>query len=282
MPTDYKTDIINNYCTCYAWKFQKRPNHCRVCKHLLQKGAVVPISCDTSYSYWLKTHPKPNVMLYTDNRTLVKDNWLFSEKLDGVRGYFDGKKMYSRSGREIDIPDRIRNSLSTSPYPVDGEFWKEQKNRQAAVNAIQSHKSSVLWSNVNFFVFDIHISQPFWKRYKLIQQFPNYCVQSAFDVNNLDYILDKVILNHGEGLIVRNPEGFYKKTGRSKDVVKIKKKYEGIAVSTGNNDFIDFSNNVKFRIHTKIPVPIDQKIAFIYQGRTSHNKPLFPRLKHNQ
>ena len=45
-----------------------------------------------------------------------------SEKLDGVRGYWNGQSMISRQGKEISCPqwfiDQFPKNIS-----LDGEFW---------------------------------------------------------------------------------------------------------------------------------------------------------------
>lgn len=49
------------------------------------------------------------------------------EKLDGIRGYWDGNKMYSKAGNLIEIPDWFAQALP-SQFHLDGEFWYELHN----------------------------------------------------------------------------------------------------------------------------------------------------------
>jgi DNA ligase-1 len=44
-----------------------------------------------------------------------------SEKYDGVRAYWTGSKLFSRFGREIQVPEFISNSLPN--VALDGELW---------------------------------------------------------------------------------------------------------------------------------------------------------------
>ena len=50
----------------------------------------------------------------------VIDRWM-SEKFDGIRAYWTGRRMYSRSGKEIQIPQFFYNKLPR--YALDGELW---------------------------------------------------------------------------------------------------------------------------------------------------------------
>ena len=47
--------------------------------------------------------------------------WLLSEKYDGVRGYWDGRQMWSRGGVLIRLSDALRAALP--PFALDGELW---------------------------------------------------------------------------------------------------------------------------------------------------------------
>ncbi len=55
-----------------------------------------------------------------DQKVDIK-GWWMSEKLDGVRGYWTGKELVSRSGNPFHVPKWFtRNFPSTS---LDGELW---------------------------------------------------------------------------------------------------------------------------------------------------------------
>ena len=47
--------------------------------------------------------------------------WLMSEKLDGVRCYWNGKTMYSRAGNKFHAPDDFKAKLPK--IELDGELW---------------------------------------------------------------------------------------------------------------------------------------------------------------
>ena len=47
--------------------------------------------------------------------------WLMSEKLDGVRCYWNGKNMYTRNGNAFYAPDEWKAKLPN--IALDGELW---------------------------------------------------------------------------------------------------------------------------------------------------------------
>ena len=44
-----------------------------------------------------------------------------SEKYDGIRAYWDGYKMVTRTGRTIELPLNLKAELPS--FPLDGELW---------------------------------------------------------------------------------------------------------------------------------------------------------------
>ena len=88
---------------------------------------------------------KPKVMLYLADRSHIEDGWYCSEKLDGVRGRWDGETMVTRNGLVVAIPDSIRKDLSGTDLVVEGEFFKGRDDFHDVVKAVQSPKKSQLW-----------------------------------------------------------------------------------------------------------------------------------------
>lgn len=83
--------------------------------------AVAFLLLPSSVAYSADFAPPP-VMLANIYRadTKLADYWV-SEKLDGVRGYWDGEKMLTRGGERIAAPDWFTAGLPK--IPMDGELW---------------------------------------------------------------------------------------------------------------------------------------------------------------
>ncbi len=58
-----------------------------------------------------------------------------SEKLDGVRCYWDGSTMYTRNGNEIYAPEDWIKNLPL--FPLDGELWSGRDNFQSIVSIVR-------------------------------------------------------------------------------------------------------------------------------------------------
>ena len=50
--------------------------------------------------------------------------WLMSEKLDGVRCYYNGSTLYSRNGNMFYAPDWFKAKLPK--MALDGELWTDR------------------------------------------------------------------------------------------------------------------------------------------------------------
>ena len=202
----------------------------------------------------------------------VCSEWLWSEKLDGVRGHWDGKNMYTRSGMKIDIPDRVKEELPK--VALDGEIWKERGNFRASMQAIYANKNSEKWDGVDFYVFDYRrFDTPFHERYDFIQRnCPHYCKQHKI-TSEVPAIFWDIVDRNGEGMIFRDPEKCYK-IGRVRHVVKCKPIYEGYAKNIDSDTYQDLHTQAIFKIRSNEPY-----IHYIYNGHTKNGLPKYPRLK---
>ena len=58
-----------------------------------------------------------------------------SEKMDGVRCYWNGKNMYSRNGNLFYPPDFFKDALPE--FPLDGELWTDRDDFQKIVSIVK-------------------------------------------------------------------------------------------------------------------------------------------------
>ena len=61
--------------------------------------------------------------------------WYMSEKLDGVRCYWNGKTMYTRTGKLFYAPDEWKAKLPS--IPLDGELWTKRDDFQSIVSIVR-------------------------------------------------------------------------------------------------------------------------------------------------
>lgn len=155
--------------------------------------------------------------------------WWMSEKLDGVRAYWDGKDFVSRQGNVFHAPDWFKEGLPS--HPLDGELWMDRRSFQQTISIVKSIDAGPRWKAVQYLVFDMpHLKIPFEARQdaleevclaskskilKIVQQTP--CKDPA----HLKTELDQLVKMGAEGLMIRKPGSSYE-AGRSWSILKVK------------------------------------------------------------
>ncbi|ABV87831.1 DNA ligase [Shewanella pealeana] len=260
-----------------------------------------------NYSYAnntdIRTPNKPAIQLASAFDESISDitQYLVSEKLDGVRGYWDGKVMYSRSGRQIALPDWFVAGFPS--YPLDGELWiKRGMFEQVSAMVRSSKVSDEEWARVKFMIFDLPAeSSVFELRYRKavkelagISPYLKVIGQNQFDsFQALEAELQKVIAKNGEGLMLHKKHAFYK-SGRSKDIVKLKPFYDAearvIGYTSGKGRFsgmmgalvVKNQQGITFNLGTgfskeqrQSPPQIGSLVTYKYYGLTQKGTPRF-------
>jgi len=242
----------------------------------------------------------PNV--YRDN--IEVSGWLMSEKLDGVRGYWDGKKLYSKNGHLLHPPETFIRGLP--PFPLEGELWGGRGTFEKTVSIVKKQTPHKGWLDIQFAIFDVPLEPgAFSARIQTAQSWfsshPSsfaYVIlqKSISQISQIKDELQRIEKLGGEGLIVRNPEAFYT-TGRSNDILKVKNFLDTEAVvidhipGKGRNLgrlgslFVEFpdSPGLRFKIGSGLsdavrnnPPPIGAIITFKYYGFYESGIPKFP------
>jgi len=141
--------------------------------------------------------------------------WWISEKLDGVRAYWNGKKMYFKDGTEMHPPPGF--VVDFPPVPLDGELWAGRQNFYEVAKAVKSTEVEA-WRDVKYLVFDTTQSQmKYEERMEFINKYipANHSNISQIDIwrcksnDDLMYVLAQVEQNGGEGIILRKPQSYY-------------------------------------------------------------------------
>ena len=124
-------------CTCPAWRNQSVAIERRTCKHLrrLRGDAAEEARVGSDLS------PRPAAdgegvagdekagppLLLAERWDNAQDlaGWWLSEKLDGVRAYWDGRQFLSRLGNLFHAPDWFVDGFPS--VPLDGELWIDRR-----------------------------------------------------------------------------------------------------------------------------------------------------------
>jgi DNA ligase-1 len=225
-------------CTCPAWRNQSIAIERRTCKHLCKLRGEAPEQARVGQD--LPPQPErtaaaeeqggPPVLLAErwDNAQDLS-GWWMSEKLDGVRAYWNGTSLISRLGNRFHAPGWFVAGLPA--VPLDGELWIARRAFQRTVGIVRRQDTSDLWKEVAYVIFDAPtIASPFEDRLAFVREHAELQPRSHIkahehvicrDLEHLHAELSRVEALGGEGLMMREPASRYA-AGRSTTLLKIK------------------------------------------------------------
>jgi DNA ligase 1 len=227
--------------------------------------------------------------------------WL-SEKLDGVRCFWDGRQFLSRQGNKFFAPEWFVAGLPLEP--LDGELWIGRKQFQRTVSIVRRHDGGDHWKEVRFLVFDAPAHDgPFEERINLVKLImsmnnPPFAQAHEHELclgnDHLEKMLADVEAQGGEGLMLRRPGSPYE-AGRSSTLLKVKTFHDAEARIVGHEPgtgrhrgrlgalLVALANGTRFAVGTGLsdsermnPPAIGSTITFKYQELTDAGVPRFP------
>ncbi|RUS90466.1 hypothetical protein EGW08_001734 [Elysia chlorotica] len=232
-------------CTCKGFLIQKAPINERTCKHLKEylgdHFEKIRVEKNTKpKKVHISSHININLLLahkYDEKATDPK-GWWISEKLDGVRAFWNGRCFYSRLGNAFYAPEWFTRDLPKDIH-LDGELFGGRGQFQSTVSIVKTAESPK-WKDIKYYVFDApHMGkETFEKRMNVIKEYfeehePKYAVfveqTKCKSKEHLEGKLTRVLNIGGEGLMIRQPNSIYEPT-RSKTLLKIKKFYDAEAI----------------------------------------------------
>ncbi|MCK6487949.1 MAG: DNA ligase [Planctomycetes bacterium] len=308
-------------CSCPAWRNQSVAIDKRTCKHLrklrgdsaetlrigveaaapavraTKAGAAKPAAAKDTAPPVLLAHSFAEIDPPVDPA-----GWWLSEKLDGVRAWWDGKGFISRLGNPYLAPEWFTAGLPD--FPLDGELWLGRKQFQRCVSIVRRQDRSELWREIRYLVFDAPaIDAPFEERQERCHAWfatakPAYAAfhphTACCDLAHMHAELKRVEALGGEGVMLRQPGSRYV-AGRSATLLKVKSFLDDEARVVGHSKGagrhagrlgaleVELRNGKRFSVGTGLsdaersaPPPIGVIIAFRYQELSNDGVPRFP------
>ena len=141
-----------------------------------------------------------------------------SEKLDGVRAYWDGETLTSRNGNRFNAPPWFIEDFPR--VALDGELWMGRGTFERLSGAVRrQHPDDAQWRDITFMVFDLPSSPAtFDGRLKRLREMfdanksPHVALVEQFRVADHDTLMDtlnKVVAGGGEGLMLHRGSSRY-------------------------------------------------------------------------
>ncbi len=141
--------------------------------------------------------------------------WWISEKLDGVRAYWNGQNFFSRNGLQFDAPAWFKAGLPTDTH-LDGELWcgREQFERCVGIIKYQKGSTAEAWRDLIFLGFDAPVvdgcdSLAYEARHEALKAATGACeyaaavgIRRCTGSEDLDEKLRAVLMHGGEGLML--------------------------------------------------------------------------------
>jgi DNA ligase-1 len=225
-----------------------------------------------------------------------------SEKLDGVRAYWNGKQFLSRQGNLYHAPAWFIEGLPT--VPLDGELWIDRKKFQRTVSIVRRQDKNDLWNEVKFRVFDAPAPPGGFEerlnflREALAESSAKFALVHAHErcksLDSLRAELARIESLGGEGLMLRQPNSKYV-AGRSSTLLKVKAFHDAEAIVVGHQSgagrhkgrmgalLVRLADGTDFAIGTGFsdrereqPPSIGATVTFRYQELSDAGVPRFP------
>ncbi|WP_338871389.1 DNA ligase [Myxococcus stipitatus] len=305
-------------CSCPAWRNQSIAIERRTCKHLrkLRGDAAEDARVGGSAPPARATRPKsaegdaeestekapPLLLAQPWENDVDLTDWWMSEKLDGVRAYWDGKRFWSRLGNEYMAPEWFTAGLPD--FPLDGELFGGRKRFQRTVSVVRRQDKSQDWKELLFVVFDAPgVEADFEQRLERCREWlatakPAHAQWHPHErcqgTPHLRAELERVEALGGEGLMLRKPGSRYE-VGRSHTLLKVKSFKDDEAVVVGHVAGagrhkgrlgaleVELRNGKRFSVGTGFsdaergaPPPVGTLITFRYQELSNDGVPRFP------
>jgi DNA ligase-1 len=238
----------------------------------------------------------------------LSDYWV-SEKYDGLRGYWDGRQLFTRGGERVQAPAWFTAGWPSTP--LDGELWAGRGQFAKATSTVrQQMPDDTAWRGIKFMVFDVPAhGGPFTERITALKanvaQIGQPWVEAVVQTRATTHValqaqMHRIVKAGGEGLVLHRGASLYT-AARNDDLLKVKPhedaearvlghqpgqgKYTGMlgallveSLASGNAA----APGVRFKIGTGLsdaqrrdPPPVGSVVTYRYRGLTDAGVPRF-------
>jgi len=270
------------------------------------KLQAVPSTEEVKAPY--NTEELPIMHSVTYNGLTDYENYFVSEKLDGVRAFWNGTTLRSRQGILIQAPLWLLKSLPNTP--LDGELWLGRGNFHK-VNALvaRNNPTDPEWRDVQYVIFDSpNHTGTFSERYFALKNMlpfrdptdpgaPVYVLRQhqIHAKEQADNFYQDIISNGGEGIMYHHQFNYYSGLRtpyllKRKPVDEIRARVIGYKPGQGKYSgqvgslLVEDDEQQQFHVGSGLtdklrnsPPSIGAYVCIRHSGLTHKNVPRFPR-----
>ena len=269
-------------------------------KYFLQNLLCLAVCFSTVFA-----DPLQHGKYFHEDMNIDLTQYYVSEKLDGFRGYWNGKELRSKTGYPYNPPKWFTENLGDKP--LDEELWIGRDQFEQIIPILNGTNNVEDWHQIHYMIFDMPAeNKPFKERVEYMAEYisslglPYVQMIPQERINNLEELkqkLEDVVAQKGEGLMLHHKEALYG-SGRVNHLLKVKQYDEDkgkiIGYKPGKGKYKDMVGALILELKDgmivnvgsglsddmrKKPPEKGEMVAFIYNGLTKYGKPRFPRYK---
>ena len=193
------------------------------------------------------------------------EDYLISEKYDGVRAIWTGDRLITRQGNPIHAP-----AWFTDKWPnvwLDGELWSKRNDFEFIMSTVRKNKPiDREWQKIHYMIFDApdkEKAMPFEERFRRYTRIanemnlPHVIPIKQFTVANnqaLHQLLDEYVKKGAEGLILHRKSALFE-SGRTDNLLKLKPYLEAdakiIAILNGAGKYDGMMGSIWFTLQNR-------------------------------
>ena len=241
---------------------------------------------------------KPHLLLLKVYKDQNITGWVMSEKLDGIRAFWDGKQLVSRGGKIINAPKWFIKDYP--PFAIDGELWSKRGDFDNISSIVRDKIPSNQWHEITHNIFEVpNAKGNLWQRLQKVKPYENKYIKiiqqiKIKDKEHFKIFLKDVEKKKGEGIVFRDPLAPYIGK-RTSTALKMKSFYDTeckvVAYKAGKGKYkgiigslkCQLKNGIVFNIGSglshkerQLPPKIGSIVTFKYKEFTKNGKPRFP------
>ena len=235
---------------------------------------------------------------------IALDDYWVSEKYDGLRGYWDGKQLWTRGGEAVAAPAWF--TAGWPGVPMDGELWAGRGRFELATSTVRSRTpNDAAWREIRFMVFDLPAQAgDFTARLAALRKLLPLtdapwvlpvAQQRATTHAALKALMDKTVRMGGEGLMLHRGASMYRGE-RNADLLKLKPfddaeaRVIGHVAGKGRHVgrlgalLVEMPSGQRFKLgggftdaQRADPPAIGQQVTYRYNGTNASGLPRFAR-----